>query len=225
MARGQSSSSLPILPLPKGIILFPGLVQRIPASATRPDIPALLASIYARAAADPANGDGSLSASGGRAAFRAINNVPVLCVPMASPYVGPQGQLLLGGPDASTKGATEPGNAPEFVAGKSTKADLFVCGVLAHISKVEGRDGVEFTLHVEGRSRARIDKITQEQPCFEGKATAYADDSRCFFLLLSLVKLSLTRQWTFPTRSSLSSSRSSRPRRASSPRSCAWQPC
>ncbi|ERS97734.1 ATP-dependent protease La [Sporothrix schenckii ATCC 58251] len=164
MARSQSPA-LPILPLPKGMILFPGILQRIPATADRPDIPALLANMYARAAAaDPAENDG---------AARAVNEVPVVCVPIASPLVGPRGQRLLNSKDNNSVGATK---MPGFVAGKTTKADLFGYGVVAKISKIEGRAAGEFTLHVEGRSRVVIDRFTQEQPCFEGKVTLCPDE-------------------------------------------------
>lgn len=164
MARSQSPA-LPILPLPKGMILFPGILQRVPATADRPDIPALLASMYARAAAaDPAANEGNT---------RAVNEVPVVCVPMSSPLVGPRGQLLISGKDNNSLNSTK---TPDFVTGKSTKADLFSCGVVAKISKIEGRAAGEFTLHVEGRSRVWIDKITQEQPCFEGKVTLCPDE-------------------------------------------------
>ncbi|EFW98895.1 peptidase s16 [Grosmannia clavigera kw1407] len=167
MAR-SSSSAVPVLPLPKGVVLFPGIIQQIPVTASRPDIPALLASIYAHAA-NKSTGDGGAAA---------INAVPIACIPMASPFVGPRGQLLLGRDTSSTNSTnstanpgTPPGDAPEFVAGKSTKADLFSCGVVANITSIEGRGAGEFMLHVEGRSRVWIDKMVQEQPCFEAKAT------------------------------------------------------
>ncbi|OAA65974.1 peptidase s16 [Niveomyces insectorum RCEF 264] len=183
MARPHSSP-LPILPLPKGVVLFPGLLQRIPATANRPDVAALLASIYARAAA-AGSSVSAVDANDGPAASLAINDVPVVCVPMASPYVGPRGQLLLGrGPHGDHGDHNDNDNAlvppgrspPAFIAGKSTKADLFGCGVVAKIVKIEGRDAGEFALHVEGRSRVRIDDIYQERPCFEGNVTLHRDE-------------------------------------------------
>ncbi|CAK7237383.1 hypothetical protein SBRCBS47491_009957 [Sporothrix bragantina] len=172
MARSPSTP-LPILPLPKGLILFPGILQRIPATANRPDIPALLASMYARAAgSDPADNDGIA---------RAVNEVPVVCVPMGSPLIGPRGQLLLNDSadnNNNNNNAAIPAAArvPEFEAGKSTKADLFNCGVVGKITRIEGREAGEFTLHIEGRSRVWIESIDQEQPCFEGKVTLYPDE-------------------------------------------------
>ena len=169
MSRSQSAT-LPVLllPLPKGTVLFPALLQRIPATANRPDIPALISNLYARAVANP----------GPDGAPRAVNEVHIVCVPIASPYVGPRGQLLLkGGPHAQGP-KTEPGAAPEFQPGRSTKNDLYSCGVLAKIIKIEGRGEGEFALHVEGRSRVSIADITQDQLCFEGQATLHPDESK-----------------------------------------------
>lgn len=166
MARSQSTP-FPILPLPQGLVLLPGITQRIPATASRPDIPALLSAIYARAGANSVSGASTASA---------INDVPIACVPMASPFVGPRGQLLLSRTAQGTDDAFSPGEPPAFETGKSTKADLFSCGVVAKITNIEGQGGGEFLLHVEGRSRVWIDKIYQEQPCFEGKVTVYPDE-------------------------------------------------
>jgi ATP-dependent Lon protease len=45
MAKPQTAN-LPLIPLARGTILLPGLVQRIPVSSNRPDVPALLAHVY-----------------------------------------------------------------------------------------------------------------------------------------------------------------------------------
>ena len=150
-----------ILPLPKGAVLLPGIVQRIEVSSARPDIPALLASVYTRAATKSSNGR--------------IDTVPVACVPMASPLVGPRGQLLLknSGRDEQTQ-VMEP---PEFEAGKTSKSDLFSCGVAAKITGIEGRGTSNFALLVEGQSRIWVDKVYQERPFFEGKISWHQDDS------------------------------------------------
>ncbi|EPE06128.1 atp-dependent protease la [Ophiostoma piceae UAMH 11346] len=165
MSRIQSAT-LPILPLPKGAVLFPALLQRIPATTNRPDIPALISNLYARAVANP----------GPDGAPRAVNEVHIVCVPIASPYVGPRGQLLLNGGPNTLGLKNELGVPPEFQPGKSTKDDLYSCGVVAKIIKIEGRGEGEFALHVEGRSRVSITDVTQDQLCFEGKATLHPDE-------------------------------------------------
>lgn len=68
MARPQTAT-IPIIALPKGSVLLPGVVQRIPVSSTRPDIPSLLAAVYTRAASKTPNGR--------------IDTVPIACVPFA----------------------------------------------------------------------------------------------------------------------------------------------
>ncbi|CAK7565695.1 MAG: hypothetical protein SEPTF4163_003618 [Sporothrix epigloea] len=164
MARSPTLP-LPILPLPKGLVLFPGISQRISATADRPDILALLASIYSRAAGD--------SLAGNTGIPYAVTDVPIVCVPMRSPTLGPLGELLL---KESRENEISADRVPEFEAGKTAKADLFGCGVVARISRIEGRVAGEFTIHVEGRMRVSIDTIDQEHPCFEGKVTLYPDE-------------------------------------------------
>lgn len=159
MARTQPASTL-LLPLPRGTVLLPGVVQRIPASANRPDIPALLSSVYSRAASKTANGR--------------VDTVPVACVPIASPNVGPYGQLLIKDVDQLGEAA----DAAQPDSKRPTKGDLFSCGVAAKITGVEGRSSAgEFSLLVEGQARVRIEKITQERLHFEARVTYHHDDS------------------------------------------------
>ncbi|KAJ9132522.1 hypothetical protein NKR23_g11167 [Pleurostoma richardsiae] len=154
MARTESAT-LPVIPLPKGSVLLPGIIQRVAVSASRPDIPALLSAVYTRAASRGANGR--------------IDTVPIACVPIASPYVSSSGQLLL-----------QNGEPPSLVdrpdPGKLTKADLFACGIAAKITGIEGRGTGEFALLVEGLARVKVDRIYQERPYFEGKVTHYQDE-------------------------------------------------
>ncbi|TPX07339.1 uncharacterized protein E0L32_010761 [Thyridium curvatum] len=158
MARTQPASTL-LLPLPRGTVLLPGVVQRIPASANRPDIPALLSSVYSRAASKTANGR--------------VDTVPVACVPIASPNVGPYGQLLIKDVDQLGEAA----DAAQPDSKRPTKGDLFSCGVAAKITGVEGRSSAgEFSLLVEGQARVRIEKITQERLHFEARVTYHHDD-------------------------------------------------
>ncbi len=157
MARAQSAT-LPLIALPKGSVLLPGVIQRIAVSSNRPDIASLLAAVYTRAASKSPNGR--------------IDNVPIACVPFGSPLLGPNGQLLIQNGDA-----TDIHDHQEIDPAKATKADLFAWGVAAKITGVEGRGTGEFTLLVEGVTRIRVEKIYSERPYLEGRMAHYRDDS------------------------------------------------
>lgn len=157
MGRSQTAT-LPLIPLARGTILLPGLVQRIAVNSSRPDIPALLAHVYERAATKGPDGR--------------IDGVPIACVPVSSPLVGPNGQLLIGDAediDSSQIENINPGSAKE--------KDLYNFGVAAKIIGIDGRGTGEFALRVEGTSRIRVDNITRERPFFEAKVTYFTDDS------------------------------------------------
>lgn len=155
------SATIPIIPLPHGIVLLPGTIQRIPVSPSRPDIPALLSTVFTRAAASGSNGR--------------IETVPIACVPQArlSPLMGPNGQLLIenGERDYSKVAQDDSGR-------KISKSDLFSCGVAAKITGVEGRGTGDFSLIVEGVTRVKVEKIYQTQPYFEGKVTYLKDQGK-----------------------------------------------
>lgn len=157
----SASATLPIIPLPHGIVLLPGTIQRIPVSSSRPDIPALLSTVFTRAAASGSNGR--------------IETVPIACIPQArlSPLMGPNGQLLIenGERDYSKTAQDDPER-------KISKSDLFSCGVAAKITGVEGRGTGEFSLIVEGVTRVKVEKIYQMQPYFEGKVTYLKDQGK-----------------------------------------------
>ncbi|KAJ6784605.1 hypothetical protein PWT90_08838 [Aphanocladium album] len=156
MGKAQKMS-LPLIPLPRDTILLPGLVQRISVTSNRPDVAALLAHVYERAASKGPDGR--------------IDSVPIACVPVNSPFVGPNGQLLINNgeePDTSTIEEVNPGAAK--------KGDLYHFGVAAKIIGIDGRGAGEFALRVEGTSRVRIESITRERPYFEGQVTFFTDD-------------------------------------------------
>jgi ATP-dependent Lon protease len=156
MARTQTAT-LPVIVLPRGSVLLPGVVQRIAVSLNRPDIASLLAAVYTRAASKTPNGR--------------IDTVPIACVPLASPTLGPDGQLLIEGGETAVspdRGHVDPA--------KATKADLFGWGVAAKITGVEGRGTGEFTLLVEGVTRIRVEKIYQDKAYLEGKVVYFQDE-------------------------------------------------
>ncbi|KHN98078.1 ATP-dependent protease La [Metarhizium album ARSEF 1941] len=154
MGRSQTAV-LPIVPLARGTVLLPGLFQRISVTSSRPDIPALLAHVYEKAAAKGPDGR--------------IDSIPIACVPLSSPFVGPTGQLLVNNGeeiDASQLAEVNPGIA--------SKADIFGFGVAAKIVGIDGAG--EFALRVEGTSRVRVDTISRERPFFQGKVTYFSDE-------------------------------------------------
>ena len=144
MARTHPTT-LPLIALPRGTVLLPGVVQRITVSSTRADIASLLAVVYTLAASKTPNGR--------------IDSIPIACVPFSSPS-GPDAQLL-------TKNG-EPA--------KMAKADLFLWGVTAKISGVEGSGTGEFTLLVEGVSRLRVDKVFSDKAYLEARVVTFQDD-------------------------------------------------
>jgi ATP-dependent Lon protease len=157
MGRSRTAS-LPIIALPRGTVLLPGLVQRITVNSTRPDIPALLAHVYERAATKGSDGR--------------IDTVPIACVPVTSPHVGANGQLLI------TNGEEIDGSQLEINPATAKKSDLFNFGVSAKIIGIDGRGSGEFALRVEGTSRIRLDNVVQERPFFEGKVTYFSDEGK-----------------------------------------------
>ncbi|TWU76577.1 hypothetical protein ED733_007964 [Metarhizium rileyi] len=156
MGRSQAAT-LPIIPLARGTVLLPGLIQRISVTSSRPDIPALLARVYEQAAAKGPDGR--------------IDSIPIACVPLSSPFVGPAGQLLINnGEEVDTS------QVAEVNPGSANKADVFGFGVAAKIVGIDGRGAGEFALRVEGTSRLRVDNITRDRPFFQGKVTYFSDE-------------------------------------------------
>ena len=153
---GQSrSQTLPILPLPKGSVLLPGVTLRLPV-ANRTDIPALLSTVFTRE----------------RRPRPDASTISIGCVPINSPLLRSDGQHLLD--DAEPKyrrriddDDTNPGDADH--------RDLFMFGTVAKISGVQGRRADDLSLIVEGIRRFRIDRFTQMRPFFEAEV-AYLEE-------------------------------------------------
>ncbi|RMJ13075.1 Lon protease 2, peroxisomal [Fusarium kuroshium] len=157
MSKPQTGT-LPLIPLARGTILLPGLVQRIPVSSNRPDVPALLAHVYEQAAT--------------KGPDTRIDSIPIGCVPISSPLVGPNGQRLIG--DAED---IDPAEIENVLPGSARKEDLYNFGVEAKIIGIDGRGTGEFALRVEGVTRIRIDNFTRERPYFEAKVTYFKEDT------------------------------------------------
>jgi ATP-dependent Lon protease len=156
MGRSQTAT-LPLIPLARGSVLLPGLVQRIIVNSNRPDIPALIAHVYERAATKGPDGR--------------IDSIPIACIPLTSPLVAPNGQLLIDNGEEVDDSQVEAINP-----GAANKDDLFTFGVAAKIIGIDGRGSGEFALRVEGTDRVRLDAVSQQRPFFEGKVTYFKDE-------------------------------------------------
>lgn len=158
MSQSQTAT-VPIIALPRGSVLLPGVVQRIPVSSTRPDVASLLAAVYTRAASKTPNSR--------------IDTIPIACVPLTSHLLGPSGQNLIQNGELTNK---EDNNKPEVDPAKASKNDLFTWGVAAKITGVEGRGTGEFTLLVEGIARVRVDKVYHDKAYLEAKVVYHPDE-------------------------------------------------
>lgn len=126
--------------------------------SNRPDIAPLLSSAYAQVRA--ANGNATTISLG--------------CVPLNSPLLGPEGQILIGGPDGSDSTPTED---PENYSGEVEKEELFRYGTVAKIRGVQGTRS-DMVLVVGGIRRFRLNRIIQQRPFLEAKVTLIDEDSR-----------------------------------------------
>ena len=147
--------TLPVIPLARDTVLLPGIVLRVPVAGNRSDVPALLSSVYSRAAS--------------KSPSQRLENVNIACVPLNSPFLSRNGQKMI----AEDNRPKERSDVNPYA---TTKDDLFGYGVAAKISGVEGRGTGEFALLVEGLARIRIDKVTQESPFFEAEVIYEHDD-------------------------------------------------
>lgn len=159
MAKSQRITKLPLIPLATDTVLLPGNGLRIPFAASRPDIPALLSQVY--------------STTAGKTSTQRFDAVHVICVPLNSPLLSKNGQRLIG-----DKKEKEEKELRKVEPAYAKKEDLFTWGCAAKISGVEGRGSGEFSLIVEGLSRVRISKVTQERPYFEGEVSYETDDGK-----------------------------------------------
>lgn len=153
---GQTKSqSLPILPLPKGSVLLPGITLRIPI-ADRKDISALLSTIFTK----------------DRSPRPDATSIAIGCVPINSPLLRSDGQHLIGERNSKDRRRLDDDDTN---AGDADHRDLFMYGTVAKISGVQGRRANDLSLIVEGVRRFRLDRFTQMRPFFEAEV-AYLDE-------------------------------------------------
>ena len=156
MAGDPNRILLPLIPLARDAVLFPGISLRIPLQ-DRPDIAALLSAIYNQAATRGA--EPSLTLIG--------------CVPLCSPLLSPEGQKLLEDSDLRIRKtaqhlADNPNDAKDV--------DMFAYGVTAKVVGVQGRRASDLVLVVEGLQRIRVERYTQFKPYIECEATQLEEE-------------------------------------------------
>ncbi|KAL8946454.1 MAG: hypothetical protein Q9222_007153 [Ikaeria aurantiellina] len=151
MVAHPRSHVVHILPLPKGVVLLPGVTLRVPI-AGRSDVFALLTDIYTRLKTPRPDAAG----------------VPIGCVPLKSPLLSSDGQQLI----ESRHGSREEADDDSDVGfGESTSDHLFSYGTAGKILRVDGQRSDDLTLVVEGLRRFKINRVTQEKPFFEADVT------------------------------------------------------
>ena len=144
---------VPLIPLARDSVPFPGVSLRIPLS-DRPDIPALLTSLFSRHTKPKQN------------------NPPILvgCIPLCSPYLSNDGQWLLG--DANKDRSRSMDEEPIDPAA-AQEGDLFGYGTVAKVIGVQGKAQSEPYLLVEGAKRFSINKIIRHKPFLEAEVHLY----------------------------------------------------
>lgn len=150
-----TSVTIPLIPLPQGSVLLPGVTLRIPIAA-RPDIPILLQSAFSQAASS-----------------RNGSSLTVGCVPLRSPYLSRDGQQLL---QSKRDDKRQEQDSLEVDPSQASKDDIFRYGTVAKLIGVQGRSNSEPSLLVEGIQRFRINHISKRRKYLQAEATLYDED-------------------------------------------------
>lgn len=146
-SNNAKTTKIPLVPLPKGSVLLPGVSLRIPVS-NRPDLANLLSSLLEKT--NSGKRDGSTVTFG--------------CIPLSSPFLSPDGQHLL-----------EDGRTPDDMkeeyeaidAGQARKEDLFRYGTVGKVVGIQRRAFAEPFLLVQGQQRFTVKRVLKERPFIE----------------------------------------------------------
>ncbi|EEQ32363.1 putative endopeptidase La [Microsporum canis] len=151
--NGRRTMKVPLIPLARDLVLLPSVNLRIPLS-DRPDIPTLLTSLFSKHAK------------------QRQNSTPILvgCIPLNSPFLSKDGQLLLSDGDKERARSIDDEPINPAAAGVN---DLFRYGTIAKVVGVQGRANAEPFLLVEGAKRFSVQKILKEKPFFEAEVLVY----------------------------------------------------
>lgn len=172
MARFDNS--LPILPLTRGTVLFPGIVHRIPLPPNGSYISHLLSNSHER---------GALNRSSGNP----LDAIQLACVPIGSPYLGPNGQLLI-------RNSDEPDDSYLDVDASSvTTEDLFGYGVTVRVLGIQGTASGSAELRVEGVTRCKLKAMANERHSFEATDYELCPDQGEFVTALPLPWYAISR--------------------------------
>ncbi|KAF9253003.1 hypothetical protein LCP9604111_529 [Penicillium roqueforti] len=147
MGSNGRTTKIPLVPLPKGSVLLPGVTLRIPVS-NRPDLANLLSSLVDK----PSKRD--------------ANTITFGCVPLNSPFLSRDGQQLLEGDDSDSERKEQ---YDSIDAGQARKEDLFRCGTVGKVIGVQRRAYSEPFLLVQGWQRFSIKKVLRDRPYFEAE--------------------------------------------------------
>ncbi|KAL9098620.1 MAG: hypothetical protein Q9163_005755 [Psora crenata] len=156
MGQIDKPETLPILPLPKGSVLLPGVTLRLPVSG-RSDIAALLSAVYTKI----------------RRPRSDATAITIGCVPINSPLLRSDGQRRLDGGD--TGGWQQLGEGDGADPNRVDHRSLFMYGTVAKISGVQGRRADDLSLVVVGITRFRVDRFVQMRPYFEAEVAILED--------------------------------------------------
>ncbi|KAL8861718.1 MAG: hypothetical protein Q9178_001919 [Gyalolechia marmorata] len=153
MTNQPRSPTLTILPLPRGVVLLPGVTVPIPL-IDRPDVESFVRSLARRS--------------------KVPKPVFIGCVPLKSPLLSDDGQQLI---EDRNRPAKELDNEHMIPPKSASSSDLFSYGVLAKLSGMHSRHPSDITLVVDGLTRFKVDKVTKEKPFFEAAVTYLQEEA------------------------------------------------
>lgn len=152
------TTRIPLIPLPTGTVLLPGVTLRIQV-ANRPDIANLLSALLQR---NPSvKRDPSL--------------ITIGCIPLQSPRLSKDGRHLL--EDGQSR-EYQTDDSESIDAGQARADDLFRYGTVAKLVGIQRRAYAEPYMLVEGLHRFNIVKVLKERPYFEADISSHPEASK-----------------------------------------------
>ena len=158
------SITLPIIPLPQGLVLLPGITIRVPLLG-RSDISALLAALFANAKRPRPD----------------TSSISIGCVPINSPLLRSDGRQLVADGEDEEERRERRSEIEPVTPSKIDHRQLYMYGAVAKISGVQGRKQDDLALIVEGVRRLRIDRFVQMRPYFVAECAPLDDGGGRYF--------------------------------------------
>ena len=156
---------LPLLPLPFGVVLLPGVSLQVPVSG-RSDIVALLS----KASNEWLDPNSKVFKLG--------------CVPINSPLLRSDGQTL----SKQAGQILDRDDAPRD-AGQVDYKRLFMYGTIANTRLARSRQDSDLRLVVEGISRFRVDRFVQMKPHFMAESAIIHEANGSYYLKAELANV------------------------------------